>query len=294
MGGAVVVLRNARRELVGRVTEGEAYPACVDGRDGWLMRQATFTPNWKRPPANTAAVPATVTPHTIIEQARAAYRAKHGQDVPPADVKSITGISISEPIEGYKLRVVAEEFAADVPQDGRVAGGWLKKATFTYSTREDQQLATFIADAARWVVDNPLEGHWQLHNGRLFVESDLTAEDLMLRQSSRWVDYMSSEQLARLLETNRLPDRSAAVMAKQVRITEPLNGLVMLLLGLPFILSRERNIKASAGLCLLTVATFYVFVYICRYMGLPPTLGAWLPALIFGPIAVAMFDSVKT
>ena len=68
----------------------------------------------------------------------------------------------------------------------------------------------------------------------------------------------------------------------------------MLLLGLPFILSRQRNIKASAGLCVLIVGMFYVFIYICRYMGLPDFWAAFLPLLLFGPISVLMLDSVKT
>ena len=105
---------------------------------------------------------------------------------------------------------------------------------------------------------------------------------------------MSTSQLTHLLHLKRVPDPEAALLAKHVRFTEVLNNLVMLLLGLPFILSRERNIKASASLCLAVVATFYCFIYLCRYLGLPPTLAAWLPALVFGPISVVMLDTVKT
>ena len=105
---------------------------------------------------------------------------------------------------------------------------------------------------------------------------------------------MSTSQLTRLLELKRVPDMRSALMTRHVRFTEPLNNLVMLLLGLPFILSRERNIRSSASLCLLMVGTFYVFIYICRYLGLPATWAAWLPILLFGPIAVVMLDSVKT
>ena len=85
-----------------------------------------------------------------------------------------------------------------------------------------------------------------------------------------------------------------ALLTKHIRFADPINNLVMLLLGLPFILSRQRNIKASAGLCLLMVGAFYAFVYVCRYTGLSPTLAAWLPAMLFGPVAVVMLDSVKT
>jgi len=79
-----------------------------------------------------------------------------------------------------------------------------------------------------------------------------------------------------------------------VRLLDPVNNLVMLLLGLPFILSRERNIKASAWLFLLMVGTFYAFIYVCRYMNLTPMLSAWLPVFLFGPVAAMMLQSLKT
>jgi len=96
------------------------------------------------------------------------------------------------------------------------------------------------------------------------------------------------------VDKQRVPDMRRALLIKHIRFADPINNLVMLLLGLPFILSRQRNIKASAGLCLLMVGAFYAFVHVCRYTGLSPTLAAWLPAMLFGPVSVVMLDSVKT
>ena len=104
----------------------------------------------------------------------------------------------------------------------------------------------------------------------------------------------SWDGLTRLIHTGQVPDLRAALLAKHIRFTEAINNIVMLLLGLPFILSRERNVKASAALCLLIVATFFVFIYVCRYMPVDPTIAAWLPILLFGPVSVVMLDSVKT
>ena len=87
--------------------------------------------------------------------------------------------------------------------------------------------------------------------------------------------------------------------------------LLMLLLPLPFILSRERNIKVSVGLCVLITAVFYASVYLVRYVHLDSLaiwlgysgagaqdiatgLAAWLPAVVFAPIAVLGLDSLKT
>ena len=68
----------------------------------------------------------------------------------------------------------------------------------------------------------------------------------------------------------------------------------MLLLGLPFILSRERNVKASASLCVLMVGSYFAFVYVCRLVGLAPLLAAFLPVILFGTVAAFMLDAIKT
>jgi lipopolysaccharide export LptBFGC system permease protein LptF len=167
--------------------------------------------------------------------------------------------------------------------------------------REGRLLGVFHADSATWVpagrdaaTKRDIPSHWLLENGQLFVPSDLTEEDLVLRQSSRWLDYMSYAQLTQLLKLDRVPDRRGAEMARHVRFADPVNNLVMLLLVLPFILSRERNIKASASLSVLIGGTYFAFVYACRLIGLPPMIGAFLPIATFGPISVIMLDSVKT
>ena len=89
-------------------------------------------------------------------------------------------------------------------------------------------------------------------------------------------------------------DPSVVQMTRTTRFTDPINNVIMLLLALPFILSRERNLKASTGLCLLMVGAFYSFIYICRYMGLPPDWAAFVPTILFGSVSVLMLDSVKT
>ncbi|HNX26141.1 MAG TPA: hypothetical protein PKK48_01910, partial [Phycisphaerae bacterium] len=62
---------------------------------------------------------------------------------------------------------------------------------------------------------------------------------------------------------------------------------------LPFILSRQRNIKASALRCVLVVGLFYVFIQFCQYV-LPDAWAAFMPLMIFGPISILMLDSIKT
>ena len=130
--------------------------------------------------------------------------------------------------------------------------------------------------------------------GRLFLASDLTPRDLVLRQASGWISYMSTADLTRLLRLKRIPNEKIAVLTLHIRVANPINNLVMLLLGLPFILSRQRNIKTSAGLCIAVVGAFYVFIYVCRYLDVAPVWSAWTPILVFGPLSVVMLDAIKT
>ena len=161
---------------------------------------------------------------------------------------------------------------------------------------EEALMVTFEAKYADWVAEGAEEEwHWELADeAAMFCPSDLKPDDLVMHQIGHKTEYMSSRQLAKLLKAKRARNEKEVRLIRHVRIAEPINNLVMLLLGLPFILSRERNIKASFGLCVLTTGAFFAFVYVCRYMGLPPFWGAFLPTLLFGPIAVVMFDSVKT
>jgi len=140
-----------------------------------------------------------------------------------------------------------------------------------------------------------LDGYWQLDRGVLFIPSDMTPDAIVLRQSAEWITYMSTFDLTQLLQFEQhIPGERSAVLTLHSRVANPINNLVMLLLGLPFILSRQRNLKKSVGLNILVVGAFYVFMYACRYIDIAPIWAAWLPVLIFGPLAVLMFDTVKT
>jgi len=180
-------------------------------------------------------------------------------------------------------------------QTGVLAPAELRDVQFVFRSPDGTPFATILADRAVWRQPPDEEGRWRLTKGRIFVPTELTSRVLVLQGSSRWLDFMSTSSLAELIALGRVRDESAARLAFHSRVTLPIDNIIMLLLGLPFILSRERNIKASAALCLLVTASFLVFVYLCQYtLQDTPLLAAWLPVLIFGPLSVVMLDSVKT
>lgn len=206
-------------------------------------------------------------------------------------------IVVNHKDEKYGLRIEASRLVPGPrPSEGSddEPGGRMVDPKFTFFGPGNELLGEIRGSQAIWGQGPSGGGYWQIDNGYLFLASDLKVEDIKMRQSSRWLDYKSMQDLGKLVRNKKVTDVNAALLARHIRFTDPINNVVMLLLGLPFILSRERNIKASAALCLLFVATFYVFIYICRYMNVEPSVGAWLPILLFGPISIVMLDSVKT
>jgi hypothetical protein len=91
-----------------------------------------------------------------------------------------------------------------------------------------------------------------------------------------------------------------------MRFTQPLTNIILLLLAIPCILTREPGrLKHAAGLCLamtgLCMGSVFLFQQLANTNLLGPNwavhwpaLMAWLPILIWGPIAVWLLDRVKT
>jgi len=191
----------------------------------------------------------------------------------------------------------AMRFHTDPYVAGRQRTGYMQEPRFVFRDDAGRTMGVIYASSASWVFSREipsLNGYWKLERGALFIPSDMTPEAIVLRQSSEWINYMSTFELTQLLQFEHIPGERSAVLALHTRVANPINNLVMLLLGLPFILSRQRNLKKSVGLNILVVGTFYVFMYTCRYLDIAPVWAAWWPVLVFGPLAVVMFDTVKT
>jgi lipopolysaccharide export LptBFGC system permease protein LptF len=305
----VVLVRNRQLETLARISGSRAVACKLDEWAGWMISDAHLAKSgseaeiWRSVPS-TRRICSNITPQEFLERAKLEYRKQENKDVSLEEITRVTDVALQD--AGYGLKVEARQFVPEqlapeeLPGGKRAAGedgygGKLEDAAFTFRTADGQILGRFVAKLARWKLDHEAGGgFWELTDATLFYPSDMTPEDLVLRQSSNWLDYMSTSALARLVQLRRVGNVHAAQLTKHVRFTAPLNNLVMLLLALPFILSRERNIKASAAMCLITVGTFFLLVYICRHMGFSPLLAAWLPIFIFGPAAVIMLDLVKT
>lgn len=127
-------------------------------------------------------------------------------------------------------------------------------------------------------------------------ESDLSPESIQMRQAEGWMRFLSLRQL-RKIEESDAPNVAAAVQTRHARTSAPLVNMVLLLLGLPFFLNRSAtNVVSDAGKCLTVCGLCYVVSFVSQSIR-PETqsaLPAWIPILLFVPLAIVLIDRIRT
>jgi lipopolysaccharide export system permease protein len=186
-------------------------------------------------------------------------------------------------VGGHLIEIFATE-ARYVPRDPRnsLSGGWL----LTGATP---------ASVDGWDRTDVLE---PIDPGKYFLHTQEVDFDAVTRQA-KWFELASTSRLFSELQRTdavRVPD--VAVLF-HMRLTRPILGMVLVFMGLSMILTdQNRNVFISAGLCLVLCALFFAVIFAGKQLGgkdiLSPALAAWLPVLVFGPIAFVMFDAIHT
>lgn len=173
------------------------------------------------------------------------------------------------------------------PQDGRPGGYLLENVKQPVELLKkpglalgDQLVIITHQDQPGWVAENDC-----------FVVSELTFQQLT--RGSSWRSLASTSELIRDLGNPSL-DYGADVRVKiHTRFVQPLLDMSMLLLGLPLVMTpNNRHLFLAAGLAMGVISAVMLVSMVCQHMGtislISPALAAWLPALIFVPIAAAM------
>jgi len=193
---------------------------------------------------------------------------------------------------------------------------------FTLIERDEKRALTptrmVVASRADW---DPANSQWKLTNGKTWsllqgeerkVETDVTTyksvitpEEINLYKSGNYVEMLSTARIEDLLERPQSYGAVALQRAKHARFTQPLINIILLLLAIPCVLTREPSkLRAAATRCLMLVGACMGLSFLGQQMaGNPwrpewaghwPALMAWMPILIFGPIAVWLLDKVET
>ena len=148
----------------------------------------------------------------------------------------------------------------------------------------------------RAVIVTPRDAAW-LEAGQAFVVSDVPFE--LLSSGSAWRSFASTLELIAELgspSTDLGPEVQVAIHS---RLVQPMMDGTLLMIGLPLVFSRRnRNLFLSIGLCLIITLVFTLVALACQSLGslglLRPTLCAWLPLMLFVPLAVAMSHTLRT
>lgn len=131
-------------------------------------------------------------------------------------------------------------------------------------------------------------GYSWLQSGSCFLASDVKYE--MLRGGSAWKQFASTYELVTHLKTEKSPSSGDDMRVSiHQRFVRPAIDFVVLLLGIPILLSRpDRHMFWVAGVSLGVVGGFTALTMGLSAMGassylLKPNLSVWLPLLLFLP-----------
>ena len=177
------------------------------------------------------------------------------------------------------------------------------------------------ADHATW---NEGEQRWDLVNGRRtnglgtsedggisttatasYYKSNVTPEEVALYRSGDWVELLSTSRINELIERPGNYGQAHLLRVKHWRFTQPIMNIILLLLAIPCVLTREPGkLKAAATKCLILTGLAMGGIFLSHQLAgrspradwahVWPAFTAWLPIFVFGPSAVLLLQRVKS
>lgn len=175
---------------------------------------------------------------------------------------------------GYLLRGVKQP--ANLPQ--------LKSAGLELQAASGGPVQTEI------VLISPADADW-LKPDECFVVSTIGFEQLTM--GGAWRQFLTSYELLTGIRGQKIEPGADVRLMLHMRLIQPLLDVSLVLLGVPLVLTRgSRNIFIAGGIGAAMSICLLVVVLICRALGvnylLDATIAAWLPLLIFGPVAYVL------
>ncbi|HLL90491.1 MAG TPA: LptF/LptG family permease [Tepidisphaeraceae bacterium] len=137
-------------------------------------------------------------------------------------------------------------------------------------------------------------------------EGSVTPDEIALYRSGDYVELLSTRQINALLARPKSYGTGSLARVKHWRFTQPLMNVILLMLAIPCVLTRDPGqLKRAATLCLAltgaAMATMFLFQQLAAVNPLGPeraaawpALMAWMPIFLWGPISVWLLDRVKT
>ncbi|HMO12630.1 MAG TPA: LptF/LptG family permease [Pirellulaceae bacterium] len=189
--------------------------------------------------------------------------------------------------DAESVSIVAEHATYTTSPEGEL-GYWVEHVSVPLKlnlrpslTRNDQTIVHYPS-GKQWLAEN-----------QCFIVMNVPPQRIALSPEN--ARYAS---LFELIEINKTPGANYSNRQRveiHRRIVLPLLELTLIALGFPIVVCRrERNVFAAAALCMLAVGIISLTAMMFASMGAsrilsPPALAAWLPLLIFSPIAATRF-----
>ncbi len=247
--------------------------------------------------------------HEVILPKVASKLARERDDVAGTHAYEIWCVQDSD-----KRLISAQVFS---PKQERIRGLIIMELSTDPATR-GQMGDVITADKAHW---NSERGGWDLIGGKRtsitartggrlssgqsierktinFYPCDLKPEELLFRKMAQWTRFLSIAQLNQL-ERRGDVDPEQIAQVRHSRFTAPITNMILLLLGMSFFMTRLPNSvltqgAKSLGTCAICFLIAFAGQQAVGSTGLDPSIPAWLPIFLFGPLAVLLLDNVKT
>jgi hypothetical protein len=203
------------------------------------------------------------------------------------------------------------------------APGFLPTVEYLDVVERDAQLRPtghLYADLAVWDESARL---WRLTNGKhvqvigpdedrpapptvaLTYQSDITPDEIALWRGGQYVALLPTWRIDELLQRPKSYGVNDLLRTKNLRFSQPLVNIILLLLACPSVLTREPGqMKTAAIRCLLLCGLCMGTVFITYQLASHPpavqwarqwpAVMAWMPIFCFAPVAVYLLDRVKT
>ena len=225
----------------------------------------------------------------------------------------------------YSVRAMQDEkngllnIARDHPPTAE-SGPWMEHVDVIVFDERFMPVAHILADRADWEAD---KRHWRLSNGKIvtglgptdrvskerpaaFYKSNITPDEIALYRSGEFVELLPTSRIEKLLQRPKSYGTTDLQRVKHNRFTQPLLNVILLLLAVPCLVSREPGtIKQGIFQCVVLCGSCLGTIFLCYQLaGTPPpgqqwadrwpAIMAWTPILIYGPLAAWLLDRIRT
>jgi lipopolysaccharide export system permease protein len=200
------------------------------------------------------------------------------------------------------------------------AGPWMEQVDVIVFDDRFMPVSHIMADKAEWDSSKLL---WRLTNGKLVTglgptdrvskertaeiyKSNITPDEIALYRSGEFVELLPTSRIEKLLQRPKSYGTIDLQRVKHNRFTQPLLNVILLLLAVPRVVSREPgHIKQGIFQCVVLCGSCLGTIFLCyQFAGTPPpgqqwadrwpAIMAWTPILIYGPLAAWLLDRIRT